>query len=297
MLVHQHAATGDGFDHRDTPALGKFRQVSGRVRVVHAAPGDDQRTLCFGDQGRPRRELGAVGARPPDAMHHRLEEDLRVIERFALRVLRQAEECRATVGGIEQRGDRLRQRLQDLLRAPNPVPVARHGAKGVVHRGRRRFEMLDLLEHGIGKSVGESVAGKKEYGQAVGMSDRRRGHHVGRAGPDRAHADHDASAQLRLRVGDSCQGHRLLVLAAPGGQPILHRFERLGEARDIAVAENPEYAGEQRLDTLVSLDLLGTEITDQGLSHGQADCLHRGHSSGKRDAGSGGRCLARRVCH
>ena len=106
------------------------------------------------------------------------------------------------------------------------------------------------------------------------MSDRRGGHHVGGAGPDRARGDHDLAAPARFREGHCCQRHRLLVLSAPCRQALLDRRQRLRQAGDIAMTEDREYAGEQRLGLAVDLRLLRAEVMDQCLCHGKADGLH-----------------------
>ena len=59
------------------------------------------------------------------------------------------------------------------------------------------------------------------------------------------------------------------------GKLVLHRLQRLGEAGDVAVAEDGEDAREERHDVAVDLGLLGDQVAHQGLRHGQADRLHR----------------------
>ena len=107
------------------------------------------------------------------------------------------------------------------------------------------------------------------------MRHRRGRHHIGGARPDRAGGDHDLPAHPRLGESHRRKRHRLLgLLAAPSGQPILGRFERLGKTSDVAVAEDREHPGEQGLGTSIDLGLLGAKIADQCLGHGQAQRFH-----------------------
>ena len=96
-------------------------------------------------------------------------------------------------------------------------------------------------------------------------------------GPIEEVGDHDLPAPLGLGEADRGQRHRLLVLAAPGRQAVLDGFERLGEAGDVAVAEDREHAGEERHALAVDLGELLRQLAHQRLRHGQADrCLdHR----------------------
>ena len=143
--------------------------------------------------------------------------------------------------------------------------------------------MLDLLEHGIRQPVDEGVAGQQQHGQAVRVGDAGGGDHVGGARADRAGGDHDLPTALRLGEGDGGERHRLLVLAAPGRQFLLHGFERFTQAGDVAVAEDGEHAGEQRRVLAVDDRALGDQVFDQGLGHGETNGLHRAASSRKCD--------------
>ena len=70
------------------------------------------------------------------------------------------------------------------------------------------------------------------------MRDSGGRHHVERAGADRRRADHEATAEARLGVGDRGERHALLVVGAVGRQLVAHLVERLADAGDIAVAED-----------------------------------------------------------
>ena len=241
IVMGERALARDGLDHRNPPRRREGSERLLGAGVAHAAAGDDQRPLCAREHGGGLGDLAAVGARArnrPDAL---LEERLRIVVGDFLDVLRQRDEGRAAIGRIEHGGDRLRQRRQDLRRMRHAVPVAAHGAERIVDGDGGVAEMLDLLKHRIGQAVGEGVAREDQKRQPVGMRCARGGDHVERAGSDRRGRHHHLAAPLRLGVADRREGHRLLVLPAPGRQLVLHRLEGLGEAGDVAVAEDAEH--------------------------------------------------------
>src|SRR3546814_8352460 len=62
--------------------------------------------------------------------------------------------------------------------------------------------------------------------------------HIGRTRPDRARADHRPAAAHLLGISDRGVRHRLLVMRAPGRQPVARGMERLAQPGDVAVAED-----------------------------------------------------------
>ena len=78
-----------------------FASVSAAKRIMHAAAGDDQRTLGVLDAIGGGDDLAAVGPGPPDVVHARLEESAGKVVGEALNVLRQAQKCRAAIARIE----------------------------------------------------------------------------------------------------------------------------------------------------------------------------------------------------
>jgi hypothetical protein len=136
-------------------------------------------------------------------------------------------------------------------------------------------EVLDLLQHRVGHAVGEGVAGQEQDRQAVAVRHAGRGDHVHGARADRAGRDHDLPALLGLGVGDAGERHRLLVLAAPGRQLVLHGLERLAETCDVAVAEDREHAAEQRRFRTLDHRALDAQPPHQSLRHREPDRLHR----------------------
>ncbi len=106
------------------------------------------------------------------------------------------------------------------------------------------------------------------------MGERRRGDHVGGARSDRAGAGHHAPPPMRLGEGDRGVRHGLLVMRAQRRQAITDGVERFTETGDVAVAEDRENAGEERLLVAVDLSGLRGEKTHQGLRHRQPDRAH-----------------------
>ena len=270
----QAGAPGDGLDHRHAVGLCERGEFRSGERIVHPAARHDQGLARLAQQLGRRDQLLDVGPRPRHAPDLRLEERLGVIERLGLGVLSEAEENRPAVGRIEHGRDRLGQGGDDLLRPADPVPVARHRLECVVDGDRRIIEVLDLLQHRVGHAIGEGVAGQQQDRQAVAVRHAGRRHHVHGARSDRARRHHDLTPFLGLGVRHAGERHRLLVLAAPGRQLVLHRLERLAEAGDVAVAEDREHAAEQRRVGAIQHRALRAQPPDQGLRHRQPDRLH-----------------------
>ena len=203
-----------------------------------------------------------------------LEERDRVGVRFGLDVLWQADERGAAVDWIEHRLDSERQRLHELLRPDDAIPVARHRPEGVVDGDRWRVEVLDLLQHGIRNPALEGVAGEEQDRQAIGVRDSGRGDHVRRARPDRRGRDHDLAAAPSLRESDCRVSHSLLALAAVRRQDVSRFLERAAEACHVAVTKDREHAGEERDFLAVDDRALRDNEPDDRLSHRQLDGLH-----------------------
>ena len=72
------------------------------------------------------------------------------------------------------------------------------------------------------------------------------------------------------RVADGGVDHRLLVARRVIGQQVGVPVQRLPEARDVAVAEDAEAAGEEALARAVALDVLGGQEADERLGHRQS---------------------------
>jgi hypothetical protein len=203
-------------------------------------------------------------------VHHRFEQGVREVVGLGLDVLRQGQGHRPALGRIGQHPSDLRQRGQQLLWPGDPVEVAADRAERVVDRRGRVVEVLDLLEHRVGRAADERVAGQQEQREAVRVGDTGRGHHVQRAGTDGGRGDADLAAVRRLADADGGQRHPLLVVPAPDRQLLAHLFERVAEPEHVAVPEDREHAGEQRgLGAVEQLGALGEHPADERLCRGE----------------------------
>ncbi len=217
MVPGQSAFASLRLGDRHAVRFGEGAQrVTGHA-VEHAAAGDDHRTLG-GAQERDRAlELGGVRGRRAESDGRRRKERFGIVPRHRLHVLRQRQRHRPAQCGIGEHVQRARQRREQLLGMDDAIEIARHRPEAVVGRHGAVLEVLDLLQHRVGRARDEYVAGQKQHRQAVDMRQRRRGDEIGGAGTDRRGARHHAPAQVRLGVGDGSVGHRLFVVTTVGG--------------------------------------------------------------------------------
>jgi hypothetical protein len=217
--------------------------------------------------GMPRQQPGGGGhgvtvrTRSRNFPDLRFKKDRRIIESDFLRILRKTDEGRAAIGRIEHGGNRLRQRLQQLFRQHDPVPVTHHGFERIIDGQRRIAEMLDLLKNRVRQAAGKGVAREKQNGQPVGHGDAGGRHHVQRPRANRCRSGHDLPAPFCLGKTDCGERHGLFVLPAPCRQSVLHRFQGFGKACDIAMPEDREDARKQRNALPVDLGKLVAQVT------------------------------------
>ncbi len=211
---------------------------------MNTAAGNDHRFAGAAEQLCCSCNVPWIGPGPPDVVDLLLEEACRIVVCLGLDVLGKCEEDGATGGGVEHHRECLRERLDHLLGAADPVPVAGHRLEGVRGGGSWVLEVLHLLQHGVDDAMLERVAGEQHHGHAVGMRGCCGGDHVGAAWADRGAGNHDPASPHRLAVGNGGQGHGLLVLAPVGGKLFLHRLESLGQTGHIAMTEDAEETGE-----------------------------------------------------
>ena len=102
MIVRQRALAGLRLGDRNAVRLGEAPQRLGRLGVVHAAAGDDQRFLRAPDERRRVDELALVRPDPPQAPDALGEEALGIVERLRLHVLAQRQRHRPAFGRIGQ---------------------------------------------------------------------------------------------------------------------------------------------------------------------------------------------------
>src|SRR5579863_6833602 len=101
MIVRKSALARDRFDDRNAPLDGEFTHDVLGKRIAHAAAGDQDRLLRGLKKRDGFREFLPVWAWSRHSPCPRLEENLRIVERQLLNVLRQGEESWTAIGGIE----------------------------------------------------------------------------------------------------------------------------------------------------------------------------------------------------
>ncbi len=286
--------------------FGERAQCRGAQRVQHAASGNQQRPLGIAQHRHRLRELRLRGRQAPrNAMTGGAKPLFRIIVRHRLHVLRQRERHRPAQRWIGEHVDRLRQRGQQLRRMHDAIEEARHRPEAVVGRDRAVLEVLDLLQHGIGRARHEHVARQEQDRQPVHVRERGGRDEIGRAGADRCRARHHPPAKVRFRIGDGRVRHRLFVVRAVRRQFGAVPVQRLAHAGHVAVAEDREDAGEQRRHAVRRLRPQRRQVADQRLRHRQT---HRvmpspsrlrlsGQCGALRFAPRGRRCdLGQRIC-
>jgi hypothetical protein len=207
-------------------------------------------------------------------VHARREEGFGVVPGFSLHVLGQRERYGSAVRRIGQHGDRLGQRLHELLGARQTIPVPRHGPEAIVGRDRRIAEALHLLQDWIRLAIREGFTGQQQHRQAIDVRERRRGDHVRGTGSDRRRAGEQPAPARGLCVGDRCERHGLLVVRTESRQPVAHVLQRFAESRHVAVPEDREHTAEERQLAPADRDALREQVTHERLGHGEAHALH-----------------------
>ncbi len=279
MVVRQRPLARLRAGHRDPGGLGELRQRGLGRAVPDPAAGDDQRArgAPYG-RGGPG-ELVPVGPGPAYAPHALGEELGRPLVRLGLDVLGQRQGHRAGLDGVGEHPHGLEGGRDQGLGAGDPVEVAGDGPKGVVDREVARVRHLELLQHGIGGPGGEGVAGQEEDGDPVDGGEGGPGDEVGGAGPDRGGDGVGREPPALAGVPDGGMHHGLLVAPLEEGHlPRAALQERLPDAGDVPVPEDPPGGGDQPVPAAVALGVLGGQEADEGLRDGEP---HRVSSSAR----------------
>ena len=264
------------------PVARQLFERSAGVAVDDAAAGDHQRPLGAADElggARDQLRLGRRARHPPDPL---LEQPARVVVRLRLDVLRQAQRDRAGLGWRGEDAHRLGQRGDQLLGPIDPVPVARHRPEAVVHRDVLAVLGLELLQHGGDVAPREDVSRQQQDRQPVDGGAGGRGQHVGGARANRCGARQGGETVLHPRVGRRGVHHRLFVAALVVAE-LRGLLQRLTDPGDVAVPEDAEAAGEQRLLDAVALARLAGQEPDQRLRHRES---RPAHAANQRDSAS-----------
>ena len=226
------------FHHRHVVQPRKVQQRRLRPRIDHAAARHDQRLFRRLDRRHSLGQLALIRLGPPDMPDMRGEKGLRIVISLGLRVLTERQTHRPAIRRIGHHPERPRQRGQDMFGARNAVEIPHHRAEAIVRADRPVVEILDLLQHRIGRAAGEDIARNDQQRQPVHMRQRRRRHDIRRPRPDRGRDRHRPPPLHRLGIGNRRMRHGLLVLAAPSRQRVAVGMQSLAHARDIAMPEN-----------------------------------------------------------
>jgi hypothetical protein len=275
VRVGQGALSCLRFTHRDAGGIHQSAEGVGRVAVQDAAAGNDQRPPAGANELGGLLEPIAIRARPRNRPDARLEQRRRIVVRLGLHVLRKGQRHGAGFRRRRQHAHRFGQRGDDLLRTVDPIPVSRHRPEAVVDRHVLRLARLELLQHGGRAPAGEAVARQEKDRHAVDRRAGGAGDHVGGAGADRAGAGKHPQPVVHFGVGRRRVHHRLLVARQVVGQRAALFVERLANAGDVPVAEDPEDAATQRLFAPIARRALPLQKPHHGLRHRQADFRSR----------------------
>ena len=115
---------GNGLDHGNVVRLGERRKLGCGAGIADSPAGDDQRPLRRLQRGDGTLPVGRGRLVARDVMDRRGEELVGEVEGLGLHILREGQHSRAAVGRVEHDGDRVRQRVDDLLGAHDAIPVA-----------------------------------------------------------------------------------------------------------------------------------------------------------------------------
>ena len=169
------------------------------------------------------------------------------------------------------------QRGEELLRARDAIEVAGHRAERVVGADVTLVRVLDLLEHRVGRPVGKGVAREEQHRDPVDRRPGGAGDHVRCPRADRGDAGEGTQAVVVLRecVGEVDLG--LLVLRPVVGQAVdvAVLLDRLAQAGDVAMPEDPPHAGDEALPATVPFHVLRGHEPNDGLTYGQSHSPHR----------------------
>ncbi len=201
----------------------------------------------------------------------RRKETFRIVKCLGLHVLTEGERHRPAFRRVGQHTQGTRQRRQKLFGPGDPVEIAADRAESIIGADRAIRPILDLLQHWVGRPVGEHIAGDQQHRQTVHMRQRRRRHQIERTRPDRGCNRHGLAALARLGIGNGRMGHGLFIMPPPGRQTVAVSMKRLADPRDVAVAEDRPHPLDEALAVVRHLD---GEPAHHGLRGGQPDGCH-----------------------
>ena len=102
-------------------------------------------------------------------MHFFLEEFHWVVIGPTLHILRQPEESRPAIARVQHCRNGGGQRLNDLRRMRDAIPIAADRFERVIHTKGRVIVVLHLLKNRVRQAGDEGIAAQHQHWQAIGM--------------------------------------------------------------------------------------------------------------------------------
>mmetsp|Transcript_7235 Transcript_7235/g.12045 ORF Transcript_7235/g.12045 Transcript_7235/m.12045 type:complete len:538 (+) Transcript_7235:1195-2808(+) len=268
----QIGAAGNGLHHGNLVGFGKFCKLGHGAGILHAAACDDHRFFGCREQGDRIRHLCVIRRLATDPVHFLLEPGGGIVIGPALHILRQTDEGRAAVGGVQHGGNGIGQRLDNLRRMGDPIPITHNGLEGVIHAKGRIAKVLHLLQDRIGQAGDVGVAAQHQHRQAVCMGQRGTGKQVRCPRARAGCTEHKALAQPLFGKSGSRKAHTLFVLAAIEGECVAHIIQGLAQAGDVAMAKDAKAAAAQPPFLPIDFYELVGQPADDRLGRGQPEC-------------------------
>ena len=152
MRVQHIGAPRNRLDHRYPRAFGKRSQLGDRTGILHTTARNNHRSLGRGQQRLGLCHLNLIRGLAAHPVHPLFKESGGIIIGPTLHILRQPDKRRPTIGWINHRGNRGRQRLDNLRGMRNAVPKPAHGFERIIGPQCRIAKMLELLQHRVGQA-------------------------------------------------------------------------------------------------------------------------------------------------
>ena len=149
-MIGQHIrASRDGFNHGDIEIFCERGQLRHGPRILNAAACDNHRTLGRHDNGARRCDLVFAGTLAANLMDAFGKERFGIIKGPTLHVLRQTDEGWPAIGGVQHCRQSVRQRLNNLRRMGDAIPITADRFERIIHAQCRISEVFKLLQHRI----------------------------------------------------------------------------------------------------------------------------------------------------
>ena len=277
VVVGQRALAGLRLGDRDAGGLGAARPArrSRRRRSTPPPATISGRCAAAEQVGGLRQRLG-LGRGPAHAPDAALEELVRPVVGLGLHVLRERERDRAGLGRVGQHAHRRRAARRDELLGPlDAVEEARDRRSSRSPTRRRRAGCSSCCSTGLATRVAKRSPGSSRTGRRLTVASAAPVTMFVAPGPiEVVQASVERRSLCRAYAAAVCT-MRLLVARQVVGQPgpgALGLEQRLADAGDVAVPEDPEAAGDEALLRAVALGVLVGQEAHERLASRSASC-------------------------